>query len=59
MRAPFGGGKSTDATLEPQEAAVPALAYFLRDRAGDPHRPDRYDEYRLVMRDYQGREWPW
>ena len=26
---------------------------------GDPHRPDRYDEYRLVMRDHQGREWPW
>lgn len=59
MRTYMRGEKSTDATLEPAEAAAPALAYFLRNRAGDPHRGDRYDENRLVMRDYQGREWPW
>ena len=59
MRTYMLGHKGTDAKLEPEEAAVPALAYFLRNRAGDPHRGDRYDENRLVMRDYQGREWPW
>ena len=59
MRTYMRGVKGTDATLEPEEAAVPALAYFLRDRAGDLHRTDRYDEDRLVMRDYQGREWSW
>ena len=59
MRTYMRGTKGTDATLEPEEAAVPALAYFLRERAEDPHRTDRDDEDRLVMRDYQGREWPW
>jgi NAD(P)-dependent dehydrogenase (short-subunit alcohol dehydrogenase family) len=59
MRSYMFGYKDTKATLEPEEAAVPALAYFLRDRGGDPHRRDRYDENRLVMRDHQGREWPW
>ena len=59
MRTYMSGEKGLDATLEPEEAAVPALAYFLRDRAGDPHRADRCDEDRLVLRDYQGREWPW
>jgi NAD(P)-dependent dehydrogenase (short-subunit alcohol dehydrogenase family) len=59
MRSYMRGTKNTEAKLEPEEAAVPALAYFLRDRCGDPHRPDHSDEDRLVMRDYQGREWPW
>ena len=59
MRTYMRGVKGTDAKLEPEEAAVPALAYFLRDRCGDPHQPERSDEDRLVMRDYQGREWPW
>jgi hypothetical protein len=36
--------------MEPEEAAVPALTYFLQARA---------HEDRLVMRDWQGREWPW
>jgi hypothetical protein len=31
----------------------------MRERGEDPHRTDRDDEDRLVMRDYQGREWPW
>ena len=58
MRTYMGGSKSTEADMEPEEAAVPALAYFLRNRTGDPHQT-RSDEDRLVMRDWQGREWPW
>jgi NAD(P)-dependent dehydrogenase (short-subunit alcohol dehydrogenase family) len=50
VRSYMGGAKDTRAQLEPEEAAVPAIAYFLRDRA---------DEDRLVMRDWRGREWPW
>jgi len=59
MRSYMRGSKSTEGDMEPEEAAVPALAYFLRDRAGDPHLQARYDESRFVMRDWQGREWPW
>lgn len=50
VRSYMGGKKNTQADLEPEEAAVPAIAYFLRDRA---------DEDRLVLRDYEGQEWPW
>jgi NAD(P)-dependent dehydrogenase (short-subunit alcohol dehydrogenase family) len=50
IRSYMGGEKNDRAHLEPEEAALPAIAYFLRDRA---------DEDRLVMRDWQGREWPW
>ena len=50
MRTYMGGQKSTRGDLEPEEAAVPALAYFLDDRG---------DEDRLVLRDWQGSEWPW
>ncbi len=59
MRSYMRGVKSTEGDLEPEQAAVPALAYFLRDRAADPHNPARSDDDRLVMRDWQGREWPW
>ena len=59
MRTYMRGEKDMEANLEPEVAAVPALAYFLRDRCGDPHQPDRSDEDRLVMRDWQGREWSW
>jgi len=59
IRSYMGGSKSTEADMEPEEAAVPALAYFLRDRATDPQRQTRCDENRLVMRDWRGREWPW
>jgi NAD(P)-dependent dehydrogenase (short-subunit alcohol dehydrogenase family) len=59
MRSFMKGSKSTEGDMEPEEAAVPALVYFLRDRARDPHRQTRHDEDRLVMRDWQGREWPW
>ncbi len=59
LRSYMGGEKNTTADLEPEEAAIPALAYFLRNRASDPNQQDRTDEDRLVMRDWQGREWPW
>jgi NAD(P)-dependent dehydrogenase (short-subunit alcohol dehydrogenase family) len=44
------GVKSEEGDLEPEEAAVPALAYFL---------DAQIDEDLLVMRDWQGKEWPW
>jgi NAD(P)-dependent dehydrogenase (short-subunit alcohol dehydrogenase family) len=59
VRSYMRGVKSQVGDLEPEEAAVPALAYFLRDRAGDPHVGTRQDEDRLVLRDWLGREWPW
>jgi NAD(P)-dependent dehydrogenase (short-subunit alcohol dehydrogenase family) len=50
MRTYMSGAKNPRADMEPEEAAVPALAYFLGDLA---------DEGRLVLRDWRGREWPW
>lgn len=50
MRTYMSGVKNPHADMEPEEAAVPALAYFLADLA---------DEGRLVLRDWRGREWPW
>jgi NAD(P)-dependent dehydrogenase (short-subunit alcohol dehydrogenase family) len=50
IRSYMSGSKSTQGDLEPAEAAVPALDYFLG--ALD-------DEDELVMRDWLGREWPW
>jgi len=59
MRTYMNGTKGTDADLEPEEAAVPALAYFLRNLQADAHNTARSGEDRLTMRDWQGREWPW
>ena len=50
LRTYMRGEKSTRGQLESEEAAVPALVYFLTDRD---------DEERLVLRDWQGEEWPW
>jgi len=58
MRTYMSGDKNTVADLEPEQAAVPALAYFLRDRGHDPHLAPRNDEDRLVLRDNRGVEWP-
>lgn len=44
------GFKSDEGELEPEEAAIPALSYFLDDKV---------DEDLLIMRDWQGNEWPW
>jgi NAD(P)-dependent dehydrogenase (short-subunit alcohol dehydrogenase family) len=52
IRSYISGSKGTRGNLEPEEAAVPALAYFLSSLAPG-------EEDRLVMRDWQGREWPW
>jgi len=50
IRSYMWGVKATEGDMEPEEAAVPALAYFLDASV---------DEDLLVMRDWQGRDWPW
>lgn len=50
IRSYMSGVKNTAATLEPEEAAAYALAYFLSENE---------DENTLVLRDYQGHTWPW
>ncbi len=52
VRSYMGGTKNLEAELEPEIAADYALAYFL------PDLPEG-EEDRLVMRDYEGNEWPW
>lgn len=52
VRSYIGGEKNMRAELEPEVAAQPAVAYFTSTLAGG-------EEDRLVMRDWQGREWPW
>jgi hypothetical protein len=59
MRSYMSGTKNPDADLEPEEAAVPALAYFLQDFGPDPQFPGRSGEDRLALRDWRGDEWPW
>jgi NAD(P)-dependent dehydrogenase (short-subunit alcohol dehydrogenase family) len=59
MRTYMNGSKNNAADLEPDGAALPAIAYFLRDRAYDPNKTGHTDEDRLVLRDYLGCEWPW
>jgi len=59
MRTYMRGTKATEGDMEPEEAAVPALAYFVRDLAEDQQASTRHGADRLVMRDYLGREWPW
>ncbi len=49
MRGYMSGVKGVHADMEPEEAAVPALAYFVQERE---------DEDRLVLIDYLGGEWP-
>ena len=50
MRTYMSGTKSLDATLEPAEAAGYALDYFINQAVDESH---------LVMRDWEGTEWPW
>lgn len=52
VRSYIGGTKNMSAELEPAIAAQPAIDYFISTLAGG-------EEDRLVMRDWQGREWPW
>ncbi len=55
MRSYMHGQKNLEAHLEPEEAATPALAYFL----GPPPEAPAYDENQLVLRDWQSQTWPW
>jgi NAD(P)-dependent dehydrogenase (short-subunit alcohol dehydrogenase family) len=55
MRTYMGGEKNMRATLEPEEAAVFALDYFLSGLEG----VSPFDEDHLVLRDYQGKEYLW
>jgi len=50
MRTLMKGTEDRDALLTPTEAADRALHYFLDAEV---------DEDRLVMRDYEGNDWPW
>ena len=59
IRSYMRGVKSTIGDLEPEEAAGPALAFFLSGLEGEPPAEPPYDEDRLVMRDLQGQDWPW
>ena len=56
LRSYMGGQKNLHADLELEEAAVPALAYFLSGFDGEEPAPD---EDRLALRDYLGKEYPW
>jgi len=53
VRTYMSGKKNMDAELEPEEVAAVAIPYFTEPLA------DVDDEDRLVMRDWQGSEWPW
>jgi NAD(P)-dependent dehydrogenase (short-subunit alcohol dehydrogenase family) len=50
VRSYMHGEKNMEATFEPEEAASYALPILLNDRA---------DEDKLVMVDYEGKEWAW
>src|SRR5215216_1788534 len=50
IRSYMSGGKNMEATLEPEEAASKAIPIFLGQQE---------DEGRLVLVDYEGKEWPW
>ncbi|MDO3411104.1 SDR family NAD(P)-dependent oxidoreductase [Saccharibacillus sp. CPCC 101409] len=59
MKTYMSGEKNEQAELEPAESAAPALDYFLGAALPWDEKPRAVDEDRLVMRDWQGREWPW
>jgi NAD(P)-dependent dehydrogenase (short-subunit alcohol dehydrogenase family) len=59
IRSYMRGVKSTVGDMEPEEAAIPALDFFTSGPDGGPAAEPPYDEDRLALRDWQGREWPW
>ena len=64
VRSYMSGQKNMEATLEPEEAALPAIRYFLsglieKDTTQGDLGGEAVDEDRLVLRDYQNQEWPW
>ncbi len=52
IRSYMRGVKNTQGDLEPDDAAVPAVNYFVAEM-------DSADEDQLILRDYLGQEWPW
>jgi NAD(P)-dependent dehydrogenase (short-subunit alcohol dehydrogenase family) len=59
IRSYMRGVKSTVGDMEPEEAGIPALAFFLSGLEGCPPADPPYDEDRLALRDWQSQEWPW
>jgi NAD(P)-dependent dehydrogenase (short-subunit alcohol dehydrogenase family) len=59
VRSYMRGVKSTVGDMEPEEAAVPALAFFTSGLDGELPADPPYDEDRLVLRDWKGEDWPW
>jgi NAD(P)-dependent dehydrogenase (short-subunit alcohol dehydrogenase family) len=57
VRSYMSGQKNNNADLEPEEAAAPALNFFLSGLEDNGY--PAVDEDHLVLRDYQGNEWPW
>ncbi|MCC6169182.1 MAG: SDR family NAD(P)-dependent oxidoreductase [Caldilineaceae bacterium] len=51
VRSYMSGKKNLEATLEPEDAARYALAYFLQDEG--------VDEDTLALRDWEGKLWEW
>jgi len=49
LRTYMSGSKNTEAHMEPEEGAAFALKYFLDDAVEDT----------LVLRDWEGKVWPW
>ncbi|WP_414481524.1 hypothetical protein [Caldicoprobacter sp.] len=58
MRTYMSGEKNYEADMEPEEAAVYALQYFL---SGTPYakRDIDVDEDDLALVDYKLNKWPW
>jgi len=50
VRSYLHGVKNLEAELEPEEAAEYAIPFFLNNQP---------NENRLVLMDYEGKEWPW
>lgn len=59
IRSYMRGVKSAVGDMEPEEAAIPALTFFLSGIDGELAADPPYDEDCLALRDWQGREWPW
>lgn len=59
VRSYMSGKKNPNADMEPEEAAAAALTYFLGEGDIAMEHPVVCDEDQLVMRDYQGIDWPW
>ncbi|MCQ4088632.1 SDR family NAD(P)-dependent oxidoreductase [Saccharibacillus sp. JS10] len=59
MRTYMSGTRNEAAELEPEESAEAALDYFIGASSSEDESIAKIDEERLVMRDYEGKEWSW